>query len=198
MVKIVVASSNLGKLREYRQLLKALDNLEFLSCRNYGILEMPEETGSSFSENSEIKAQAVFDVVNSWTIADDSGLVVPALKGAPGVFSARYAGIEATDRTNMEKLLQEMEVLEGSARSAYFECCITLLGPDGYRRTFDGRCEGRIIDEMRGGNGFGYDPLFIKNDYDKTFAELGEHTKNIISHRGKAVEKLKLALEYIR
>src|SRR5262249_52762046 len=147
----------------------------------------PEETGNTFEENATLKALHAAQTLQKWTIADDSGLVVPALKGAPGVYSARFAGKGATDKENRVKLLQAMSNLEGLGRSAYFECWIVLASPQGIQKTVSGTCEGIITTEERGGYGFGYDSLFLKHDYNQTFAELGEERKNLVSHRAKAL-----------
>jgi XTP/dITP diphosphohydrolase len=154
----------------------------------------PEEIGKTFEENASLKAEHAAKVLNRWVIADDSGLVVPALSGAPGVFSARYAGNDATDLENRKKLLEEMMHLLDDDRQAFFECCIALASPEGLKKCVKGTCEGVLLTKDRGGGGFGYDPLFVKHGYSKSFAELGESVKNRISHRRKALDKLALSL----
>lgn len=177
-------------------MLKSLHKpYDVLSLLNFPEYTPPEETGLTFQENAILKAEHAAKALNKWVIADDSGLVVPALKGAPGVYSRRYAGEEATDAENRYKLLQSMQSLSDHERSAYFECCLAIAGPEGLKKVVTGTCDGFIILEERGRNGFGYDPLFVKHDYDKTFAEITESTKNKISHRRKAFEKLVATLE---
>ena len=123
-------------------------------------------------------------------LADDSGLVVPSLQGDPGIRSARYGGQNASDADNRKKLLAKMEHLKENERTAYFECCIAIAAPDGLKRCVCASVEGSIVLQEKGGSGFGYDPLFIKNDYNKTFAELEESLKNKVSHRRKALDKI--------
>jgi XTP/dITP diphosphohydrolase len=142
-----------------------------------------------------LKAVHAANTLQRWVIADDSGLVVSALNGAPGVYSARYAGKDATDLDNRKKLLEQMQHILEEDRNAYYECCIVLASPSGLSKVTRGSCEGTIISSERGGSGFGYDPLFIKHGYNKTFAELEEATKNRVSHRRKALDKMFSFLE---
>src|SRR5262249_16037882 len=146
-------------------------------------------------ENVIKKAEHASQILQKWVIADDSGLVVPELNNLPGVLSRRYAGEDATDAENRQKLLAEMRHLKGLGRAAYFECFLALASPEGIKKCVSAKCEGLISEEEKGRNGFGYDPLFIKHDYDKTFAEIEEVTTNRISHRRKALEKLMPILE---
>jgi XTP/dITP diphosphohydrolase len=194
-MEIVIASHNLHKVREFREMLKPLKNLDVLSLVDFPEYQLPEETGKSFEENAIIKAAHAASTLNKWVLADDSGLVVPSLGGKPGVFSQRYAGEDATDAENRQKLLKEMSHLEEENRQAYFECCLVLANPQGVVKKTTGTVEGRIGVKEAGRNGFGYDPIFIKNDYTKTFAQLDEATKNKISHRRKAFEKMVAKLE---
>lgn len=194
-MELILATHNLHKIREFREMLKDLKGIDVVSLRNFPDYTLPEETGKSFLENAELKAVNAAKTLNAIVLADDSGLVVPAIKGDPGVYSARYAGDDATDAENRKKLLTAMENLEDLDRSAYFECCITIAGPEGVMKSVSATCEGVIGKEEKGRNGFGYDPLFVKHDYDKTFAELEEHTKNRISHRRKALDKILAFLE---
>jgi XTP/dITP diphosphohydrolase len=196
-MELVIASSNLHKIREFRAILKATCDLELLSLLDFPSYSPPEETGKTFEENATLKAVHAASYLNHWVIADDSGLVVPALQDAPGVYSARYAGNEATDAENRRKLLHEMRNLKDEERNAYFTCSIALAAPEGLKKVVTVICEGSIVKEERGGHGFGYDPVFIKHDYSKTFAELDEDTKNRISHRRKAIDKLLPFLETI-
>jgi XTP/dITP diphosphohydrolase len=196
---IVIATHNLHKIREFKEMFKLLLRrpLDLLSLHQFPEYGAPEENGATFEENASIKALAAAKALNRWVIADDSGLVVPSLNFIPGVHSQRYAGCEATDADNRKKLLKEMQHLQGMQRTAYFECCLILASPEGIKKSVTGRCEGEILLEERGRNGFGYDSLFAKQEYDKSFAELDESTKNRISHRRKAFEKLLVSLETI-
>ena len=196
-MELILATQNLHKIREFREMLKEVEGVDVLSLLNFPEYQLPEETEETFSKNAALKAEHAAKHLDKWVIADDSGLVVPSIEGRPGVYSARYAGDDATDVENRNKLLEEMENFDDLDRSAYFECCLTLAGPDGIKKSVNGKCEGLIKTEEKGRNGFGYDPLFIKHDYDKTFAELGEQTKNRISHRRKAFDKLFPMIESI-
>lgn len=197
-MEVVIATGNLHKLREMRMMLKGLTNFDFTSLNDYPSYAPPEESGATFEENALLKARHATAALGKWVISDDSGLVVPAIKGEPGVYSARYAGLNATDVDNRKKLLAAMNHLQGLDRSAYFECTLALAGPADFSKVFRGICEGYIAAEEKGKNGFGYDPLFIKHDYSQTFAELAESIKNRISHRRKAVDKALLFLEQLQ
>jgi XTP/dITP diphosphohydrolase len=197
-MEIVLASVNLHKIREFRDMFKSLTYIELISLHQFNHYFPPEEVGQTFKENAILKAEHAAKYLNKWVLADDSGLIVPALQGEPGVKSKRYAGLEATDMENRTKLLQAMENLTAQERTAYFECCLALASPDGLKKCVEGICEGYIIKESRGRNGFGYDSLFIKNDYEKTFGELDEAVKNRISHRRKAFERLQNFLETLK
>lgn len=192
---LVIATTNTHKAREIRTLLRRLPQFEVYSLVDFPEYLPPKETGNTFEENALIKGKHAAETLKKWVIADDSGLVVPALGGMPGILSARYAGDGATDRDNRKKLLKEMEGFEEFRRSAHFECCLVLCSPMGIAKTFKGICEGTITTQERGGNGFGYDPLFLKHDYNQTFSELDEAVKNQISHRAKALQKLILRLQ---
>ncbi len=184
---IVVATRNQGKLKEFKAILSdAYD--EILSLSDFDDFPEIQETGSSFEENALIKAKAACDFLGVDTIADDSGLVTEALDGAPGIYSARYAGKDASDDKNNKKLLFELEGKKN--RDARFVCCIALVLRDGTRKFFEGECLGQIISEKRGTSGFGYDPVFYVPRYGKTMAELGPEIKNEISHRAKACREL--------
>jgi len=194
-IVLLIASKNIHKIREIRtmlQIFKALDILSLLDFPNY---IPPEETLNSFDENAKLKALDAAQKLNLWTIADDSGLVVPALNGMPGVCSARYAGNDATDRDNRKKLIEEMKHLLDQDRQAYFHCSLALSSPSGLKKLVSSTCEGLILDEEKGGGGFGYDPLFVKHEYSKTFSQLEESIKNRISHRRKALDKLLPSIE---
>ena len=184
---IVIATRNKGKLREFRLILAdAYDDI--LSLSDFNNIPDIEETGLSFRENAFIKAKTTSDFLGMDAIGDDSGLVVDALRGAPGIYSARYAGKEASDDDNNKKLLSELK--EENNRNAKFVCCIALVRADGAQEFFEGECSGQIIQEKRGESGFGYDPVFYVPQYGKTMAELGPEIKNRISHRAIASGKL--------
>lgn len=192
---IVIATTNLHKIRELREMLKAFPGVDVLSLHHFPNYKPPEETGASFRENSILKCKHACTNLQKIVIADDSGLVVPGLNGEPGVNSRRYAGEDATDAENRQKLLQQLQGKQDLERAAYFECVLSIVRPDREVKSFSAVCEGVIAHEERGRNGFGYDSLFIKNDYDKTFAELDEGTKNRVSHRRKAFEKMMVFFE---
>jgi XTP/dITP diphosphohydrolase len=194
-LQIIVATGNPGKLKEMQRVLGHLDHIELLSLREFPDYEALPEGGDSLEEISQVKAQHAADSLGYWALADDSGLFVPALGGEPGIYSARYAGVGASDADNRTKLLQAMQGLDGMARRAYFACAISLAKPKEMLQCIVGRCEGHLLEEERGSNGFGYDSLFVKDDYDKTFAQLGADIKDRISHRGKALEKMAMVLE---
>ena len=193
MRKLLVATHNAGKVREYRQLLADLP-LEVTYLDEEGVDFDVEETGKSFTENAVQKATAYAEATGLWTWADDSGLEVDALDGAPGVYSARYAGPGASDRDRYLKLIDELRSIGDAPRTARFRCVVAICLPDGEAHTTDGRVEGLIIDEPRGDGGFGYDPIFYLPDRDATMAELSQETKNQISHRGQAARAADLLL----
>lgn len=195
-MKAVLASNNAHKLVEIRDILK--DKFEYVySLKDLGINVDVEETGSTFEENALIKARAIADILgnNEYAVlADDSGICVEALGGAPGVYSARYAGEPCDDAANNALLLNNLHELEKTQqknRKAYFASVVVALMPDGRHITGEGRAYGQIIDEYRGNNGFGYDPLFLSDELGKTFAEASMQEKNTISHRARALAKLK-------
>ena len=193
--ELVIASTNVHKVREFRNLLKSFAHIDLLTLRDFPAYVPPEETAETFEGNASLKAEYAAKALNRWVIADDSGLVVPALKGAPGVLSARYAGKDATDFENRKKLLEAMQHLLDDDRQAFFECSIALASPEGIKKCVKGTCEGVLLTKDQGASGFGYDPLFVKHGYNKSFAEIGESVKNRISHRRKALDKLALCLE---
>ena len=193
-MELVIASTNVHKIRELRSMLKKTKGIDLRSLLDFPHYRPLEETGSTFEENASVKAVHAAQTLGKWTLADDSGLVVPALQGAPGIFSARYAGPDATDAENRKKLLFEMRSLVEQERSATFECSLVLASPQGIKKCAHGTCEGSILTHERGGTGFGYDPLFLKHEYSKTFAEMEEEVKNRISHRRKALDKILLHL----
>jgi XTP/dITP diphosphohydrolase len=197
-MQLVIASKNIHKIRELRSMLKLYKKLDVLSLLDFPNYQPLPENQSSLEANAAQKAIHAAQTLNQWVIADDTGLVVPALQGDPGILSARYAGPQATDSDNRKKLLQAMKHLQEPDRQAYFECWLAIASPDGLKKYARGICEGTIAEQERGGRGFGYDSLFIKHEYSKTFAELEEAVKNRISHRRKALDKLHLYLESIK
>lgn len=185
--ELIFASHNKGKIKEIRELLAPLN----ITVKTSDDIEIPdvEETGTTFAENSLLKSSAIAKMTGIACIADDSGLCVDALNGAPGVYSARYAPNRDFDK-GMEKLLTEMNESSNKSRSAHFSCVISLAYPDGKYEIFEGRVDGHIAEKKQGTEGFGYDPLFIPDGFDKSFAELGSEVKNNISHRARAMQKL--------
>ena len=189
MQTVIIASGNKGKLKEFQELMKDLP-VEVRSLADYPEIGDIEENGTTFAENAYIKAKAVYDATGCITIADDSGLEVDALDGAPGIFSARYAGEEKDDAANNAKLLQALENVPDTARGAQFHCAIVAIAADGRRFDAEGIVRGEILRAPRGDNGFGYDPLFYVPEFGRTTAELTMDEKNAISHRGKAVRQI--------
>ena len=182
-MKIVAATGNAHKLREFREIL---DSFEIISAREAGFCEDVEETGDTFAENALIKARAVCKATGLPALADDSGLCVEALGGAPGVYSARYSG--GGDAENRALLLKNLKSEEN--RRAWFSCAIALVFPDGKELTAEGRAYGTILHESRGTGGFGYDSLFLSDELSVSFAEATEEQKNSVSHRGRALREL--------
>ncbi len=190
MMELFVATRNRGKLKEFESLFAGVVD-RLLSPAD--IPDVPEvtEDGATFQENAVKKARAAAQAIGKPAFADDSGLVVDALGGRPGVYSARFAGEGASDHDNNALLLREMSFIPAEKRTAAFRCVIALCFPDGTCRTFDGELKGVILDTPRGMGGFGYDPLFLVPEYGQTLAELPLDVKNRISHRGNALAKLK-------
>jgi XTP/dITP diphosphohydrolase len=189
---LIVATSNAGKLREIAELLADLPlAVVGMAQRWGGVAPRIPETGDTFEENACRKAQWVFERTGEWTLADDSGLEVDALDGAPGVRSARYAGAEATDAENNRRLLAQLRDVPAEERTARFRCVMALVDGRGAVLTVAGQCAGRIATAPAGSGGFGYDPLFVPDGYSRTFAELGAATKNTMSHRARALEDLR-------
>lgn len=192
---VVVATANRGKLEEIRSAF-GFEGWEFVTAVDLGAAPLDiAETGTTFEENARLKAHAYREAFGCAALADDSGLEVDALGGAPGVYSARYAGESATDADNNVKLLAELAGLPDVARAARFRCVMVLVDEDGSEMVASGTCEGTIADEGRGAGGFGYDPLFLPvATPGRTMAELGRDEKNAISHRGAALRALREAL----
>lgn len=187
-ITLVIATRNPGKKAEIQDLLKAFPVI-VKSLEDFGPIPEVEEDGETFEENAYKKASFTARVLGLPALADDSGLVVVALGGAPGVHSARYAGEKASDEDRCRKLLREMQGL--TERQAAFECVISIAVPTGPALTYEARCEGRITEAARGKDGFGYDPVFYYPPLKKTFAELSREEKNRVSHRGRALAELK-------
>ena len=202
---ICAATGNAGKLKELRRILEAQGH-QVKSQKELGITCEPEETGTTFAENARIKAQTISALAGLPTVADDSGLEVDALGGAPGVYSARYCGRHGDDEANNDKLLAELAGVPEGQRTARFVSAVCLWMPDGRDLVVTGDCPGRVIFERRGTNGFGYDPLFVPdgvglpdgttrpNSEGLTYAELADEQKDAISHRGHALARLQQAL----
>lgn len=186
MKTIVLATNNQGKIREFKSLFQ---NCNILSLKDINYQDEIVEDGNSFTENAIIKAKAIAKKYNVITIADDSGLEVKALDGAPGIYSARYAGIGHDDKANNELLIKNLKGKKN--RNARYVCAICLYYPNDQYITVLETCEGVIIDEPKGENGFGYDSHFYVEEYGKTFAEITLEEKNKISHRAKALRSLK-------
>lgn len=184
---LVLATKNNGKISEFRDLFKNSD-IEIKTLDDFGPIPPVIEDGATFEDNAVKKAQFTARVLGLPAIADDSGLTVKALQGAPGVFSSRYAGENADDESNNRKLLAEMEGIED--RTAAFVCVLAIAVPRGPALIYEGTCEGLIAETPKGDQGFGYDPLFYYPPFQKTFAQLTGKEKNSISHRGKAIEEL--------
>jgi XTP/dITP diphosphohydrolase len=189
-MKLVLATRNRHKLEELRTLFD-LPGLELSSALDHPEIPDVEEDGKTFEENAIKKAITLARATRCWALADDSGLEVDALDGAPGVHSARYAGEPVSYPANNARLLRELHGV--TDRRARFRCVVALASPSGRARTVDGRCEGRIIHETRGAQGFGYDPLFVPEGFEKTFAEMESSAKHAISHRGRALQKARAA-----
>lgn len=194
MKKLVIATGNKGKLKEFQRLLEPL-GVEILSLADFPTIGEIEETGKTFAENALIKARTTALKTGFLSLADDSGLEVDFLQGAPGVNSARFAGEPTDDKRNNQKLLDLLKNIPLPQRTGRFKCVIAIVQPNGEEFTVEGKCEGLILEEEKGGKGFGYDPLFYVPQYDNTFAQLDMDIKNEISHRGKATREAVQILE---
>lgn len=188
--RIIAASQNKHKIKEIEAITK-LFGMDVISRDEAGIDDFEiEETGETFEENSFIKAEAIMKESGEITIADDSGLMVDYLYGAPGVYSARFAGEECDDDKNNDKLLSLLDGVPYKERRAKFVSVITMLYPDGTKLVARGECPGHVITEKEGNNGFGYDPIFVPDGFGRTYAQLTDEEKNKISHRAKALKEL--------
>lgn len=190
MKKIVLASNNKHKIKEFNEIL---DNVEILTLNDIGYYEEIEETGTTFLENALIKASTISEYLKSKgldydVLADDSGTCCESLNGAPGIYSARYAGGHGDNKANRDKLIQD---LKGKDKTTYFTCTIVLYHIDGTYEYKEGRTYGKIIEEERGDTSFGYDCIFLSDDLGKTFGEATSEEKNSVSHRARALEQIK-------
>ncbi|WP_108669396.1 XTP/dITP diphosphatase [Peribacillus acanthi] len=190
MKTILIATKNRGKAKEFDEIFKPMGYQVLTLLDMTEDLDV-EETGITFEENAILKAETISKYFGIPVLADDSGLIIDALEGRPGVFSARYAGPEKDDLANMDKVLSEMKGIKGNDRTARFHCSLALALPDRKTITTFGTVEGYIAEEPAGTNGFGYDPIFYVPTYDKTMAQLTSEEKNNISHRHNAIQKLK-------
>ncbi|KAB7708592.1 XTP/dITP diphosphatase [Bacillus aerolatus] len=189
MKTVIIATKNKGKAKEFTSLF-ADYGIEVKTLLDYPLFEDVEETGETFEENAVLKAETISAQTGQLVIADDSGLMIDALDGRPGVYSARYAGEEKDDKANIEKVLHELKGTPADERTARFYCALAIARPGKETVTVSGVCEGIITEEKQGTNGFGYDPIFWVEQFGKTMAELQPDEKNSISHRGQAIKKL--------
>lgn len=188
---LVIGTKNLGKFDEIKTILEDLP-VHLLSLREFGNAGIAEERGDTYAENAIAKAKQYGAATRLWTLADDSGLEVEALGGAPGIFSARYAGEGASDHDRRVLLLSELSKMSGSTRNARFVCVVALVNQNqNLINISEGACNGRICEMPRGTSGFGYDSIFVPDGYDQTFAELAPGIKNLISHRARALLAMK-------
>lgn len=189
-MKILIATKNIGKVKEFQSMLENL-GCEILSLSDIEGSPDVEETGKTFEENAILKAETISNQLNIPVIADDSGLEIDALEGRPGVYSARYAGIQKSDEDNMNKVLAELQNVPATQRSARFVCALAFARPHKETIVVKGECEGEILGEKRGSEGFGYDPIFFVPQLHRSMAELAKEEKNKISHRAVALKRLK-------
>jgi XTP/dITP diphosphohydrolase len=191
---LILGTRNPKKRGEIVEILGDLD-LQFGDLSDRPDIPEVEETGSTFEENARLKATAFAKATSNWTLAEDSGLIVPALNGRPGIYSARYAGKQGDDAANNRRLLAELGPLPDDRRAAYYVCVAALADANGeVKAVSEGRCHGVIIKELRGGGGFGYDPLFLIPEFHRTFGELSARVKHALSHRSRALERLRSVL----
>lgn len=193
MQTLLIATQNAGKIAEYRLLLDDLP-LEIVSLKEVGITHQTPETGVTFAQNARQKAQTFAAETGCWTWADDSGLEVDALDGRPGVYSARYGGAGISDADRFRHLLAEMKGIPDAERTPRFRCAVCIAQPEGQTTIVEDSVEGLILDQPRGNNGFGYDPVFYLPQVELTMAEIPSDVKNRLSHRGKASRKAKQLL----
>ncbi|WP_100331763.1 XTP/dITP diphosphatase [Bacillus xiapuensis] len=190
MKTVIIATKNKGKAKEFTEMFADF-GVRVQTLLDYPEFADVEETGSTFEENAVLKAEAISKQTGRLVVADDSGLVIDALDGRPGVYSARYAGEAKNDEANIDKVLTELQGVSDDKRTARFCCALAVAIPGKETETVTGTCEGRITSERRGTNGFGYDPIFYVEAYKRTMAELAPEVKNRISHRGRALAELR-------
>jgi XTP/dITP diphosphohydrolase len=196
MKEVIIATKNPGKAKEFEHIFAAR-GIEVRTLLDFPEIPEVEETGLTFEENAILKAEAVSKALGKMVIGDDSGLMVDALEGRPGIYSARYAGEPKNDENNTDKVLSELKGLSEEKRSARFYCALAVAVPGQETITVSGTCEGRILEERRGSNGFGYDPVFYVPEKGLAMAELSSEGKNKISHRANALKKLDVVLDSI-
>ncbi|MBY0027057.1 XTP/dITP diphosphatase [Priestia aryabhattai] len=189
MREIIIATKNAGKVKDFETLFSP-KGFQVKSLLDFPEVEDVEETGVTFAENATLKAEAISFALNKPVIADDSGLAIDALNGEPGVYSARYAGENKDDNANIEKVLQKLNDVPFEKRTARFHCALAIAVPGKRTEIVEGTCEGHILEEKRGENGFGYDPIFFVEKWRCSMAELSKEQKNQISHRANALKKL--------
>ncbi|MGX1263515.1 XTP/dITP diphosphohydrolase [Rossellomorea marisflavi] len=187
---VIIATKNRGKAKEFELMFKPY-GYEVQTLLDLPHIEDVEETGVTFEENAILKAETVAKELDCLVISDDSGLSIDALDGRPGVYSARYAGEAKSDEANMEKVLSELQGVDEANRTARFHCVLAIAGQGRKTETVNGTCEGVILEEKRGSNGFGYDPIFFVPSLEKAMAELTPDEKRSISHRGHALDQLR-------
>lgn len=192
---VIIATNNAHKVEEIEHALD-FEGWEFKSLKEVGVESSPDETGTTFEENARIKARAAYELTGKAVLADDSGLVVDALNGAPGVYSSRFAGEDGNDDANNKKLLDELSDVPDDQRTARFMCVLVFIDEDGTETVAQGSVEGKIGYEIKGEGGFGYDPLFWPEcfNFECTLAEVTQENKNKVSHRGNALRELKKLL----
>ena len=193
MKQVIIATQNKGKAKDFEALFGPL-GYQVLTLRDVAQDMDVEETGVTFEENAILKAEAVAEALQTTVIADDSGLEIDALNGEPGVYSARYAGEAKSDEANIDKVLEKLTDVPEENRTARFRCVLAIASPNKKTITYSGSCEGRILSERRGENGFGYDPVFFVPSEGKAMAEMVPEEKAAISHRGNAIRELKKAM----
>ncbi|MBV7506021.1 XTP/dITP diphosphatase [Bacillus sp. sid0103] len=196
MKEVIIATKNPGKAMEFEHIFSSR-GITVRTLLDFPEIPEVEETGNTFEENATLKAEAVSKALGKMVIGDDSGLIVDALEGRPGIYSARYAGEPKNDQNNTDKVLSELEGIPEGKRSARFYCALAVAVPGQETITVSGTCEGRILEERRGTNGFGYDPVFYVPEKGLAMAELSAEEKNNISHRANALKKLDAVLDSI-
>lgn len=189
MREIIIATKNAGKVKDFETLFSP-KGFKVKSLLDFPEIEDVEETGVTFAENATLKAEAISSALNKPVIADDSGLAIDALNGEPGVYSARYAGENKDDNANIEKVLQKLNDVPFEKRTSRFHCALAIAVPGKRTEIVEGTCEGHILEEKRGENGFGYDPIFFVEKWRCSMAELTKEQKNQISHRANALKRL--------